>query len=89
MTAKGSGWLGGGGIEPKGKRTHGHGHQCGDCMGVEGIRGLNGNQKNAINFFKEMNVKYKKRKRIWGMRTSIKWDSNIIIIKQIYFSLSH
>ena len=26
----------GGGIEQKGKRTHGHGQQCGDCWG-EGI----------------------------------------------------
>ena len=30
-------------IEQKGKRTHGHGQQCGDCWGEEGIRGLNGN----------------------------------------------
>ena len=30
MTA-GGGRLGGGGIEQKGKRTHGHGQQCGDC----------------------------------------------------------
>ena len=30
------GWLGGGGIEQKGKRTHGR--QCGDCW-REGIEG--------------------------------------------------
>ena len=30
----GRGWrLGGGGIEQKRKRTHGHGQQCGDCGG--------------------------------------------------------
>ena len=44
MTA--SGRLGGGGIEQKGKRTHGHGQQCGDGWGEEGKRGLNGNGKN-------------------------------------------
>ena len=38
-------WLGGGGIEQKGKRTHGHGQQCDDCQGKGGIRGLNGNGK--------------------------------------------
>ena len=40
--------LGGGGIEQKGKRTHGHGQQCGDCWGEGGIRGLNDNGKNTI-----------------------------------------
>ena len=40
----GVGMFGGGGIEQKGKRTHGQ--QCGDCWGEEGIRGLNGNGKN-------------------------------------------
>ena len=25
------GQIGGGGIEQKGQRTHGHGPQCGDC----------------------------------------------------------
>ena len=45
MTAS-RGKLGDWGIEPKGKRPHGHGEQCGDCQGVEGgIRGLNGNGK--------------------------------------------
>ena len=40
------GWgaLGGGKIEQKGKRTHKHGQQCGDCSG-EGIRGTNSNGK--------------------------------------------
>ena len=39
MTAKGRGGkLGGGGIEHKGKRTHGLGQQCGDCRG-EGVQG--------------------------------------------------
>ena len=42
MTASG-GVLGGGGIEQKRKRTHGHGQQCSDCWGIEGIRGINGN----------------------------------------------
>ena len=40
--------LVGGGIEQKGKRTHGHGQQCGDCWGEQGIRGLNGNGKHII-----------------------------------------
>ena len=48
------GGVGGGGIERKRKRTHGHGEQCGDCWGEGGIRGLNGNGKNIIkiNFLK-------------------------------------
>ena len=33
----------GGGIEQKGKRTHGRGQQCGDCWGLGDLRGLNGN----------------------------------------------
>ena len=34
MTAnRGGRQLGGGAIEQKGKRTHGHGQQCGDCWG--------------------------------------------------------
>ena len=40
--------LGGKGTEQKGKRTHGHGQQCGDCWGVGGIREVNGNGKNTI-----------------------------------------
>ena len=38
-----AGKLGGGGIEQKAKRTHGHGQQCGDCWEEGGIRGLNDN----------------------------------------------
>ena len=48
MTASGVGKLGGGGIEQKGKRPHGHGQQRGDCWGGGGTRGLNGNRKNTI-----------------------------------------
>ena len=44
--------LGGAGIEQKGKgkRTHGHGQQCGDCCmgGGRGRRGLNVKEKNII-----------------------------------------
>ena len=32
-------------MEQKGKRTHGHGRQCSDWWGEEGIKGLNGNKK--------------------------------------------
>ena len=39
----GGGRLGGGGIERKGKRTHGHEQQWGDCSGEGCIRGINGN----------------------------------------------
>ena len=39
MTASGGGEVRGGGIEQKGKRIHGHGHQCDDCWGEGGIRG--------------------------------------------------
>ena len=39
------GKLEGAGIEQKGKRTHGHGQQSGDCQGEGDIRGLNGNGK--------------------------------------------
>ena len=31
------------GTEQKGKSTHGHRQQCGDCWGEGNIRGLNGN----------------------------------------------
>ena len=34
LTVLGAG-LGSGRIERKGKRTHGHGQQCGDCRGWE------------------------------------------------------
>ena len=37
-----------GGIERKGKRTHRHGQQCGDCWVVGGKRRLNGNGKNTL-----------------------------------------
>ena len=49
MTASG-GWRrgGSGGIEQKGKRTHGHGQQSGDCWRVRGTKGLNGNGKNTM-----------------------------------------
>ena len=33
-----------GGIEQKGKRTHGHGQQCDDCGGERGMRGINDNE---------------------------------------------
>ena len=39
------GRLGRGRTEQKGKRTHRHGQQGGDCWGQGGIRGLNGNGK--------------------------------------------
>ena len=42
-TASGVGRLGGGEIEQKGERTHGHGQQCGDYLGEGHIRGLKGN----------------------------------------------
>ena len=44
-TAMGDEGLGGGGIEPKRKRTHGHEQQCGDCGEARYIRGINGNGK--------------------------------------------
>ena len=37
----------GGGIEQKGKRTHGHGQQYDDCGEEWGIRGLSGTGKNT------------------------------------------
>ena len=48
MTASGWGRLGDGRTEQNGKRTHGHGQQCGDCWGLGGIRGLKGIVKNTI-----------------------------------------
>ena len=39
------GSLGSGGTEQKGKRTHEHGQQCGDCWEERDIRGLKGNVK--------------------------------------------
>ena len=42
----------GGGVEQKGKRTHGHGQQYGDCGGERDIWELNGNEENTKkNFF--------------------------------------
>ena len=37
----------GGGIEQKGKRTHGHGQQSCICRGESGVSELNGNGKNT------------------------------------------
>ena len=46
VTASGGGRRGGSsGIEQKGKRTHGHGQQCGDYWGEGGIRRLNGDER--------------------------------------------
>ena len=48
MTASGGGrQLGGGAIEQKGKKTHGHGQQCGVFWREGYIRGLNTNGKNT------------------------------------------
>ena len=44
----------GGGIEQKGKKTHGHGQQCGDCWGEGVLRGLNGNGENTIKMEKSL-----------------------------------
>ena len=55
------GTVGGGGIKQKGKRTHGHGQQCGDCWGVvEGIRALIGDGKNTIKI--KLKIKAMKKK---------------------------
>ena len=54
MTAS-RGKLGVGGTEQKGKRTHGHGQQCGNCWGEGHIRGLTSNRKNT------MKIKFKKK----------------------------
>ena len=51
MTA-GVGWLEGGGIEQKGKRTHGYGQQCDDYSREGSIGELNGNGKNTIKMYK-------------------------------------
>ena len=42
---------GGGGIEQRGKRTHEHGQQCGDCGREEDVRELNSNGKKTIKIF--------------------------------------
>ena len=48
----GGGQLGSGDIKQRGKRTHGHGQQCG-YGGAVATRRINGNGKNIIqnNFF--------------------------------------
>ena len=51
------GRLGGKGIKQKGKRTHGHGQQCGDCWGARSIKGLNGNGKKI-----QQRLNFKKKK---------------------------
>ena len=53
------GRLKGGGIEQKGKKTHGHGQQCADCWGEAGVRGLKCNVKNAI----KIKLKKQRKKR--------------------------
>ena len=55
MTASGGGeWrLRGRGIEQKGKRTHGHGHQGGECWGKGRTRGLNNGKKIMKIIFKK------------------------------------
>ena len=45
-------------IEQEGKRTHGHGQQCGDCWGEGVIRELNDNGKNT------MKIKFKNKNKI-------------------------
>ena len=57
--------LEGGGIKQKGKRTHGHGQQCGDCREEGSLKRLNGNGKNTVKILKsKVKVKHsKKRKR--------------------------
>ena len=47
------GGLESGGIEQKGKRTHGHGQQGDDCWGQGGTRGLNDNGNIIINIKNE------------------------------------
>ena len=44
----GGGKVEGGGIEQKGKRTHGHGQLCGDCSVEGSTKELKGNGKNTI-----------------------------------------
>lgn len=47
MAANGSGRrLGGGRIEQKRKKAHGHGRQGSGCLGEGCMGGLNGNEKN-------------------------------------------
>ena len=60
--AVGGGRRGGGGIVQKGKGTHAHGQQYGDCWGVGGIRILNGNGNNITKIKLKLKLKTKKRK---------------------------
>ena len=62
MTAKGGEPVGGGGIEQKGKRTHGHGEQCGGFLGKD-IRRLNGNGKKYSKKKKSKSTVQKKKKQ--------------------------
>ena len=39
MTASAGSRFMSGGFEPKGKRTHGHGQECGDCLGGREVYG--------------------------------------------------
>ena len=57
----GEGQVRGGGIDQKGKRTHGHGQQCGDGWGEQCIRGVNGNGKSTIKIRKLKRIKKIKR----------------------------
>ena len=54
MTALSRGKTGGG-IKQKGKRTHGHGQQCGACRREGCVRGINGNGKIQKKFKKIQN----------------------------------
>ena len=63
------GRLGAWGIEQKGKRTHGHGPQCGDCWGKGCIKELNGNgtikiKYNNNNTKENKQIKFLKIKKI-------------------------
>ena len=71
--------LGGGGKEQKGKRTHGHGHQCGDWCGEGGIRGLNGNGKNT--------GKIKLKYISWKYKPTLLFSVNIILFWRILLIL--
>ena len=70
--------LGGEGIRQKGKRTHGHGQQCGDCGGVC-IREINGNGEKYSKKVKYILNKRKEKKQLeraepsfWGDRYNVK-----------------
>ena len=63
------------GLRKKGKRTHGHGQQCGDCWGAEHIRGLKGNVKNTIKI--KIKNKIKSKINIPGKRRKKKYPGSI------------